>query len=60
MSISMSVGKVILDTEFIFVEVKKNLFLISLMGTTMQNGGTRERKRIFFEFLDNLKFIVIF
>ena len=35
----MSVGKVILDTEFIFVEVKKNLFLISLMGTTMQNGG---------------------
>ena len=39
MSISMSVGKVILDTEFIFVEVKKNLFLISLMGTTMQNGG---------------------
>ena len=38
------------NTEFwvgiIFVEEKVNLFLISLIDTTLQDGGSRERKDI--------------
>ena len=44
MSMSSLGGKVILDAKFKVAEVEKNLFPISLIGATMQDGGTRERR----------------
>ena len=37
-------GKVILEYEFIIPEVTKDLFPMSLAGTTIQDGGSRERR----------------
>ena len=44
--ISNTVGKVKLEScwECVIAEEEKNLFPKSLMGTTIQNGGSRERK----------------
>ena len=39
-----TVGKVMVCCEFVFAEERKNLFPISLMGTTIQDGGSRERR----------------
>ena len=38
------VSKVIVCCEFVFAEERKNLFPISLTGTTIQDSGTKERK----------------
>ena len=40
-----TVGKLSGWWECIIVKEEKNLFSKSLMGTTIQDGGTRERKR---------------
>jgi len=37
-------GKVLLYSKIVFAKERENLFPISLMGTTMQDGGTRERR----------------
>ena len=37
-------GKVILESEFIVAEVENDLFPMSLMGATIQDGGSRERR----------------
>ena len=39
-----TVGKVMVCCEFVFAEERKNLFPISLMGTTIQDGGAREKR----------------
>ena len=38
------VGKVMLYGEIIFAEEKENLFPIFLIGTTIQDSGTRKRR----------------
>ena len=40
----MLVGKAIVCCKFVFAEERKNLFPISLIGTTIQDGSSRERK----------------
>ena len=44
MSISTGAGKFIFESEVVIVEIEKILFPVSLMGTTIQDGGTRERR----------------
>ena len=44
MSISPEFGKVILESEVVFAELEKVLFPMSLMGATIQDGGTRARR----------------
>ena len=39
-----TVGKLRVCWEYIIVEEEKNLFLKSLMGATIQDGGTRKRR----------------
>ena len=39
----VTVGIAIAGGEFVFSEERKNLFPISLIGTTMQDGSLRER-----------------
>ena len=51
MSISMlveenTVGRLRVHWECIIVEEEKNLFPKSLTGTTIQDGGTRERREL--------------
>jgi len=38
------VGKAIVCCKFVFAEKRKNLFPISLIGTTIQDGSSRERR----------------
>jgi len=38
------VGKVMFCCEFVFAEERKNLFPIFLIGATIRDGGTRERR----------------
>ena len=44
MSMPMLGVQVILDVKYKIAEEEMNLFPISLMNTTMQDGSTRERK----------------
>jgi len=44
MSISPEFGKVILESEVVFAELEKVLIPMSLMGATIQDGGTRARR----------------
>jgi len=39
-----TVGNVMLCGKIVFAEERENLFPISLMGATIQDGGTRERR----------------
>jgi len=41
-----TVGNVKLHTGVVFGEKEVNLFLMSLIGTTIQDGGTRERRMV--------------
>jgi len=41
---TVTVGKVMIDAEFIFAEERKNLFPIFLTGTTIQDSSSRARK----------------
>jgi len=44
--ISMSsITKAIFELQLLKAEVEENLFLMFLIGTTIQDGGKRERKR---------------
>ena len=44
MFMPISDDKVILDVEFKIAEEEKNLFLISIIGTTIQDGSIREKR----------------
>ena len=44
MSISPKFGKVILESEVVFAELEKVLFPMSLIGTAIQDVGTRVRR----------------
>ena len=37
--------------EFVFAEERKNLFPISLMGATIQDGSSRERRGLWSAFV---------
>ena len=40
-----SITKAIFELQLLKAEVEENLFLMFLIGTTIQDGGKRERKR---------------
>jgi len=40
------VGKVMLSGEIVFAEERENLFPISFIGATIQDGGIRERRDV--------------
>jgi len=46
-TISMSsITEAMFELELLEAEVEKNLFLVSLIGTTIQDGGKRERRYV--------------
>ena len=53
-----TVGKVESEScwECVFAEEMKNLFPKSLIGTTMQDGGTREKRMVMSHYNPNSKF----
>ena len=40
-----SIPKAIFESKLLKAEVEENLFLISLIGATIQDGSKRERKK---------------
>jgi len=43
--LTLSITEAMFELELLEAEVEKNLFLVSLIGATIQDGGKRERRK---------------